>query len=748
MTKFGVKLNAIMLVALAICLAACSTDRENDQVSSQQWREYMAAGPVPERAVGQRPLDKSSAQAKQILFGDTHVHTTFSLDAFSRNVPMSWATLGAFVPADACDYARYISQIDFFFLTDHAKAYTPETWEQAKQTIRDCNAVAGDAQNPDLVAYMGYEWTQVAGDPDAHYGHHNVLYRDIEDERLPPRPVASLRLEPGTQVRQTIKPLPALMQWLDFPNRDFYRQYNSFVTRAAGIPLCEQGVPTRDLPKECLEIATTPRDLYRKLAEFGEETVVIPHGMAWGHSAPPGASWDHYMDSGQVNNKIVRLLELYSGHGNSEEYRDFESRRVAADETVSCPPVTAQFLPSCQRAGQLIEQWCLAEGESAAECEARAARARQYFVDVPSQLGWLVVPGSTPSDWLDAGQCRDCFAPAFNYRPKKSAQYALARTSFAQHEGDKRFRWGFVGSTDTHRGAAGNGYKQSRRLYVSDADGPMSDFYYWLFNRNRGDREAMPRQVDIELAKTLGPAARDQERLTSFLTLGGLAAVHAQGRDREAIWEALKRRETYATSGHRILLWFDAHSAAGSTPMGGALEGDAAPQFEVRAVGSYKQLDGCPATVVAAVGEDKLHRLGLGECYNPSDERWKIERIEVVKIRPQVNAGEPIQGLIEDVWRSFPCDDTGEGCRVSFTDEAFAAEQRDALYYVRAIEEASPMVNGANLRTTFNDMGDAVAIDPCYGDYRVAADDDCVAPVGQRAWSSPIYVDYRSEPQP
>ena len=29
-------------------------------------------------------------------------------------------------------------------------------------------------------------------------------------------------------------------------------------------------------------------------------------------------------------------------------------------------------------------------------------------------------------DWQDAGQCRDCFQPAFNYRPRSSVQYIMA----------------------------------------------------------------------------------------------------------------------------------------------------------------------------------------------------------------------------------------------------------------------------------------------------------------------------------
>jgi hypothetical protein len=61
---------------------------------------------------------------------------------------------------------------------------------------------------------------------------------------------------------------------------------------------------------------------------------------------------------------------------------------------------------------------------------------------------------------------------------------------------------------------------------------------------------------------------------------------------------------------------------------------------------------------------------------------------------------------------------------------------------VRAIEEETPTVNGRNLRTTFDEKGDALDVTPCYGDYRTEEKDDCLGMVGHRAWSSPIYVDY------
>ena len=108
---------------------------------------------ISEREITQldssKKLDKKGA--KQILFGDLHVHTTYSFDAFIGSLPMMHGE-GSRPLGDACDFARFCSALDFWSINDHAEASTPRRWSETIESIQQCNAVGGDGNNPDTVA--------------------------------------------------------------------------------------------------------------------------------------------------------------------------------------------------------------------------------------------------------------------------------------------------------------------------------------------------------------------------------------------------------------------------------------------------------------------------------------------------------------------------------------------------------------------------------------------------------------------
>ena len=275
------------------------------------------------------------------------------------------------------------------------------------------------------------------------------------------------------------------------------------------------------------------------------------------------------------------------------------------------------------------------------------------------------------------------------------------------------FAFGFLGSTDSHAIGPGAGYKEGK--HMSDITGAANVEWEPI--------------VDLMMAEVFPNWVRQN----SFFHSGGLVAVHADGSEREAIWQALEDRAVYATTGERIELWFDLVTGDGAT-MGGAAAVSETPEFEVVATGSFVQEPGCPDWVPEEFVEGRCH----GECYNPTKERHAMDRIEVVRIRPQISPDEDLADLIEDPFLTFDCD-SQTTCEVSFSDPDFVSGGRDALYYVRAIQEPTGQLNHDDLRCERDVDGACLSVDICPGGIS-GEDDDCISPGGERAWASPIYL--------
>lgn len=655
-------------------------------------------------AEGRRSAERVGAAGdKQILFGDLHVHTGYSTDAMAQTVPVLHGE-GSHPPADACDFARFCSALDFWSINDHAESLTPAEWDETREVIRQCNRVAGDPQNPDMVSFLGWEWSQGGLTPETHFGHKNVVLLGTEEGEVPTRPIGARAA--GSHVWGIVGlglSLSDLDHWDEYA--DLHRSTLDVMTRTG----CAEGVDVRDLPNDCFEAAPTPDLLFEKLDQWDFPALVIPHGLAWGITNPKGNDLAKQLSGTLHDPDRQRLLEVYSGHGNSEVYTDSVDAHVDAKTRIVCPEPTDDYEPCCWRAGEIVRSRCVDPNSRECQYQVDAARSRAAGTGAfLSPTGSVL--HSTIGDFGDCGQLQDAFLPAFNYRPGGSAQYGLAVGGFEDGGEIERFRFGLMASSDNHRARGGSGYKEFARTYMTDGT-------------------------------PLGGDWRDG-RATSFYYAGGLVAVHASGRDRRSIFDALHRREVYGTSGDRILLWFDLVRPDGAlVPMGSEAEAAGVPRFEARAVGAFWQLPGCPETVTDRLTPARLKELCLGECYNPGGERRVITRFEVVRIRPQIDPDEPVGSLIEDPWKVIECPGDPAGCSVTFEDPELAASGREALYYVRAIQEPSPAINGNPLLCERDEEGRCTKGRVCPGGGTEGFPiDDCLDEVEERAWSSPIFV--------
>lgn len=167
---------------------------------------------------------------------------------------------------------------------------------------------------------------------------------------------------------------------------------------------------------------------------------------------------------------------------------------------------------------------------------------------------------------------------------------------------------------------------------------------------------------------------------------GGLVAVWAEENSREAIFDAMRRKETYGTSGPRIgVRFFGGHDLpedlcdradlvetgyADGVPMGGALpapDGDAAPRFAVLATRDpgTERFPGSP-----------LQRAQIIKGWIDGEGQSRVEVVDVA-------GGENGATVNPDT-----CEPEGEGadtlCTV-WTDPDFDPSER-AYYYVRVLE--------------------------------------------------------------
>ena len=684
----------------------------------REFEDPHARGRTNCKLAGKAPAEPE----ERILFGDLHSHSTNSFDALVMDLPLIAGGTGRRDVAMRCQFARYCAGLDFWSINDHAEEQVAGQWLENLEAIRACNdQFKGYDHQPEMVSFLGWEWTHNSDVPEDDYGHRNVVLKHTCDDLIPARPLSAPSGFADID-DETFEMAFDMAMSLDPDNADVYQDVLERFHEFKQKPLCPAGVDSPELPSDCHEVAADPAELYRRLDQWGVDTLVIPHGLTWGQYHTPPATWRHQFESSLHDPKYDRLVEIYSGHGNMEGYRSWRHVHEEPGGSLECPGPTADLEPCCYRAGEIIRarsDACQSD-PTGSQCREEVEQARRAYI-AAGKKGITTVSGVDPEDWLDCGQCRDCFQSACYHRPMFSVQAALAMSDLNDPSDPWRYKFGVTGSTDSHRAGPGAGYKEFRQM--SDGYGPARE------------------ELDFIVAQAGALVTTDYARQNSYFYSGGLVAVHARGSSREAVWDALTARRTYATSGERILLWFRLTNGPGgqSLPMGSEAVLSEAPQFEVRAVGAFRQAPGCPDQVVRATSAGFIEDVCYGECYNPTTERYRITRIEVVKITPQILADEPLDSLVQDPFLAFECDLDPEGCAWTFSDPGFIAGGRPAAYYVRAVQEPTRQFNAGNLRCTRAAEGNCTRSNLCLNGYR-GDNDDCLANDEERAWSSPIYL--------
>ena len=596
---------------------------------------------------------------------------------------------GPHPPADACDFARYCSRLDFWSINDHAEGLTPERWAVHARGDPPVQRPRRPREpGPGLVPRLRVDADVAAGrreplrpqerDLSRHRGRPGAAAPDrrAQPRRERGRLRAATAPAPGHAAARPAPPaLVPRLQPLRHGNARRARlpRRRGHARAAGGLPRMGRHA-RRTVPQARRERPRQHRDPARQHL-----------GPVQRDEHAPGTS------------SSPARCTTRSASSWSRCIRATATPRSTGRGGPPSPPPMACAAPSrrpttCRCAGAPARSCASAaspRAADAAECETRAAATRQRAVDAGTGMEFGVVAGAGSADWLDAGQCRDCFLPAQNYRPGGATQYALAIGNFDEPGAPRRFRFGLMASSDVHSARPGTGYKEYARIPMTEARGPRQ--------RARAARDAGLRRPEARARPHTPTNSREQrravlfqmmERQSSFFLTGGLVAVHADSRRREDIWAALARKEVYGTSGPRILLWFDLIDRG--RRRGAAADGRrSAHRGERRAFACARPAPSSrsPAarrTRSTRSAPERLENLCLGECYYPGDTRHPITRIEVVRIRPQQTPGEDVSGLIEDPWRVLACEGGGEECTVEFEDEEFGDRRpRDALLRAR-----------------------------------------------------------------
>ena len=243
--------------------------------------------------------------------------------------------------------------------------------------------------------------------------------------------------------------------------------------------------------------------------------------------------------------------------------------------------------------------------------------------------------------------------------PFEYARAALSRgLKLEEKLGTNPYQFGMIGSTDSHTGLA-----------TGDEDNFFGKMSYMEPSKDRWNNPL----GNVDGVITWGWQ----------MTASGYAAVWATENTREAIFDAMQRRETYATTGPRMIVKFGATLGKQSVPMGGELlkqgRGAKSPLFSVSA---WKD----PMSA-------NLDRVQIVKGWVDADGNTQEKVIDVVwsgDRKPQADGKLPPVGNTVDLQTATYKNSIGASeLQATWQDPEFDAKQA-AVYYARVLEIPTP----------------------------------------------------------
>lgn len=284
--------------------------------------------------------------------------------------------------------------------------------------------------------------------------------------------------------------------------------------------------------------------------------------------------------------------------------------------------------------------------------------------------------------------------------PNKASyvRYGLQKGLQMQRElGVNPYKLGFIGSTDTHNATPGNTEEDDEQIGnkgVTDIDALNRSFDKWPLDMSQKTREVV--------------------------NPGGLVAVWADANTRGHIYDALAKREVYATSGNRIELRFFGGKNFKTSKSGEEMVTEAY-QKGVPMGGDLQIADGKPQFLVWAKKAKyggNLERIQIIKGWCDKEGGIYEETFDVAVSDQKLPEGEAVVNMQTGEWNK---NHGSEELKVVWTDEDFNPENF-AFYYVRVLE-----VPTASWR-----LWDMIR----YG-YDYSKEKNLI--IQERAWSSPIW---------